>query len=182
MSIEIGAVLMLVLLAAACAFVSGMETALFSISGFQLRRWKEREPIASAEFAALMENPRRVLSVIRLTDTLINIALILVALVVASSIRFPVPDWVKPLVIFGIIVIICDLFPKVLALADPFQISKTAIRILRIIVPLVDPLSRTLQKLAEKMADLFVKDQMIRHNHLSDDELVTLVEMSVEEG
>jgi putative hemolysin len=182
MSIEIGAVLMLVLLAAASAFFSGMETALFSISGFQLRRWKEREPIASAEFEALMENPRRVLSVILLTDTLINIALILVALVVASSIRFPVPDWVKPLVIFGIIVIICDLFPKVLALADPFQISKTAIRILRIIVPLVDPLSRTLQKLAEKMADLFVKDQMIRHDHLNDDELVTLVEMSVEEG
>src|SRR3981081_4226029 len=108
MSIEIGAGLMLVLLAAPSADFSVMETALLSLSGLQLRRWKEREPIASAEFEALMENPRRVLSVILLTDTLINIALILVTLGVASSVTFPVPDWVKTIVIFAVIVIVCD--------------------------------------------------------------------------
>jgi putative hemolysin len=182
MSIEIGALLILVSLAAASAFVSGMETALFSISGFQLRRWKEREPVASAEFQALMENPRKVLSVILLTDTLINIALILVTLGVASSVTFPVPDWVKTIVIFAVIVIVCDLLPKILALADPFRFSKSAIKILRVLMPLVHPLSRSLQRYAEKLADLFVKDEPARQNHLDDDELVTFVEMSVEEG
>jgi putative hemolysin len=182
MSIEIGAIIVLVSLASVSAFVSGMETALFSISGFQLRRWKEREPAASAEFQALMQNPRKVLSVILLTDTLINLALILVTLQVANSVTFPVPDWIKTIVIFAVIVIVCDLLPKVLALADPFRFSKTAIRILRILIPLLHPLSQSLQRYAEKLADLVVKDKPARQNHLDDDELVTLVEMSVEEG
>jgi putative hemolysin len=182
MSIEIGALIILVSLAGVSAFVSGMETALFSISEFQLRRWKEREPVASAAFQALMENPRKVLSVILLTDTLINLALILVTLQVASSVRFPMPDWIKTIVIFAVIVIVCDLLPKVLALADPFRFSKTAIRILRVLIPLLHPLSRSLQRYAESLADLIVKDKQARQNHLNDDELVTLVEMSVEEG
>ena len=43
--------LLLVLLAGVSAFFSGMETALFSITGFQIRRWRERDRIASADLA-----------------------------------------------------------------------------------------------------------------------------------
>jgi CBS domain containing-hemolysin-like protein len=128
-----------------------------------------------------MSNPKQVLSAILLTDTLINIGLILLALALAKVVTFPVLGWVKTLIIFGVIVIMCDLLPKVLALADPFRFSKTAIRILRVLIPLVEPLSRSLQKFAEKTADLFGKRKTMQQNHL-DDELVTLVELSVEEG
>ena len=69
--------LILILLAAVSAFVSGMETALFSITGFQIRRWKERDAVAAGQFEKLMADRRGVLSVILLTDTLINIPLIL---------------------------------------------------------------------------------------------------------
>jgi len=183
MSIEIAVLIsfILVLLAGASAFVSGMETALFSISGFRLHRWKEREPGAAADFERFMSNPKQVLGAILLTDTLINIGLILLALALTNAVTLPVPGWVKALIIFGVIVIMCDLLPKVLALADPFRFSKTAIRILRVLIPLVEPLSRSLQKFAEKTADLFSKRKTIQQNHL-DDELVTLVELSVEEG
>ena len=68
-----------------------------------------------------MVNPRRVLSVILLTDTLINIPLIVLALVFINAIPMPAPNWVKTLAIFGFIVFVCDLLPKVLALANPFQ-------------------------------------------------------------
>ena len=46
MSIELAVLtsVILALLAGASAFFSGIETALFSISGFQVRRWREREP------------------------------------------------------------------------------------------------------------------------------------------
>ena len=183
MSIEIAVLIsfILVSLAGASAFVSGMETALFSINEFQLHRWKEREPGAAADFERFMSNPRQVLSAILLTDTFINIGLILLALALANAVMFPILGWVKTLIIFGVIVIMCDLLPNVLALADPFRFSKTAIRILRVLIPLVEPLSRSLQKFAEKTADLFGKRKTMQQNHL-DDELVTLVELSVEEG
>ncbi|HEV3210500.1 MAG TPA: CNNM domain-containing protein, partial [Chthoniobacterales bacterium] len=174
--------LLLLLLAGVSAFFSGMETALFSITGFQIRRWRERDPTIAREFEKLMTNPRRVLSVILLTDTLINVPLIILALIFTNAIELPVPIWLKTLVIFGFIVLACDLLPKVLALADPFRFSETAIRILQVLMPIAEPLSRSLQDLVERAADLFAKEKSGPQNHLNDEELVALVELGVEEG
>jgi CBS domain containing-hemolysin-like protein len=174
--------LLFVLLACASAFFSGMETALFSITGFQIRRWRERDPTIAREFEELMANPRSVLSVILLTDTLINIPLIILALIFTNAIELPVPIWLKTLVIFGFIVLACDLLPKILAFADPFRFSQPAIRILRVLMPVAEPLSRSLQDLVERAADLFGKEKPGPQNHLSDEELVALVELGVEEG
>ncbi|HEY1476376.1 MAG TPA: hemolysin family protein [Chthoniobacterales bacterium] len=184
MSIELAVLtsVILVLLAGASAFFSGIETALFSISGFQVRRWREREPAVAEEFAKLMVNPKRVLSVILLTDTLINIPLIVLALICVNAIPLPAPNWVKTLAIFGFIVFVCDLLPKVLALTDPFRFSKRAIQILGVLMPIAEPLSRSLQEFAERIADLVAKEQSIPQDRLDEEGLVTLVELGVEEG
>lgn len=184
MSIELAVLtsVILVLLAGASAFFSGIETALFSISGFQVRRWREREPAVAEEFAKLMVNPRRVLSVILLTDTLINIPLIVLALICVNAVPMPAPNWVKTLAIFGFIVFVCDLLPKVLALTNPFRFSKSAIQILGVLMPIAEPLSRSLQEFAERIADLVAKERPIPQDHLDEEELVTLVELGVEEG
>jgi len=174
--------LLLVLLAGASAFFSGMETALFSISGFQVRRWYERDPGVAKEFEKLMANPRRVLSAILLTDALINIPLIILALIFTNAIELPVPIWLKTLGIFGFIVLACELLPKIFALADPFRFSKIAIGILGVLMPVADPVSKWLQDLVERMADLFAREKSVPKNHLSDEELVSLVELGVEEG
>ncbi|MEA3146281.1 MAG: magnesium and cobalt exporter, family [Verrucomicrobiota bacterium] len=172
----------LALLAGVSAFFSGMETALFSINGFQVRRWKEREPVVAEQFEKLMLNSRSVLSVILLTDTLVNIPLIILALVFVNGIPAPVPSWVKTLVIFALIVFVCDLLPKVLALADPFRFSKSAIRILAVLMPIAEPFSRSLQELVERVADLFAKERPFPQDQLNDEELEALVELGVEEG
>jgi putative hemolysin len=172
----------LILLAAASAFVSGMETALFSITAFQVRRWKERDAVTAEQFEKLMGDRRGVLSVILLTDTLINIPLILLAWTFVNSLSLPLPNWLKALAIFGFIIVICDLVPKMLALVDPFRFSKTAIRTLRMLMPVLWPFTRSLQRLSEKVADLFAKENPVPQDRLSDDELVTLVELGVEEG
>jgi putative hemolysin len=184
MSIQLAVLtcVVLALLAGVSAFFSGMETALFSINGFQLRRWKEREPKIAGEFEKLMSNSRSVLSVILLTDTLVNIPLIIIALVFVNGIPAPVPNWVKTLVIFGLIVFVCDLLPKVLALADPIRFSKSAIGILAALMPIAEPFSRSLQELAERIAALFAKEQPVPQDQLDDEELETLVEWGVEEG
>ncbi len=172
----------LALLAGVSAFFSGMETALFSINGFQVRRWKERDPVAAGEFEKLMANPESVLSVILLTAALVNIPLIIIALVFVDAIPVPIPGWTKALAIFALIVCACDLFPKVLALADPFRFSKSAIRILKVLMPIAEPFSRLLQGLAERTADFFASERPVKQEHLDDEELETLVEMGVEEG
>jgi len=172
----------LAFLAGVSAFFSGMETALFSINGFQLRRWREREPVVAEQFEKLMLNSRSVLSVILLTDTLVNIPLIILALVFVDAIPAPVPSWVKTLVIFGLIVFVCDLLPKVFALADPFLFTKSALGILAVLMPIAEPFSRFLQEIADRIADLFAKERPFPPDHLDDEELEALVELGVEEG
>jgi putative hemolysin len=175
--------LILILLAAASAFVSGMETALFSITAFQMRRWKERDAAVAERFERLMVDRRGVLSVILLTDTLINIPLILFAWAFVNSLSAPaLPSWMKTLAIFGLIIVVCDLLPKLLALVDPFRFSKTAIGTLTALMPILGPFTRSLQQLAEKIADLFARESPVPQDRLSDDEFVTLVELGVEEG
>jgi len=172
----------LTLLAGISAFFSGMETALFSINGFQLRRWKERDPVVAGEFEKLMSHSRNVLSVILLTAALVNIPLIIIALVFANAIPVPVPSWTKAFVIFALIVFACDLLPKMLALADPYRFSKSAIRILKFLMPIAEPVSRSLQQVTERTADFFAAERPVEEEHLDDEELETLVEMGVEEG
>jgi CBS domain containing-hemolysin-like protein len=181
-SVAVLTCVVLTLLAGVSAFFSGMETALFSINGFQVRRWKERDPVVAGEFEKLMSNPRNVLSVILLTAALVNIPLIIIALVFVNAIPAPVPSWMKTLAIFALIVFACDILPKVLALADPFRFSKSAIRILKVLMPIAEPFSRSLQELAERTADFFATERPEKQEHLDDEELETLVEMGVEEG
>jgi putative hemolysin len=184
MSIPVAVLMCVVLafLAGVSAFFSGMETALFSINGFQVRRWREREPVVAEQFEKLMLNSRSVLSVILLTDTLVNIPLIILALVFVDAIPAPVPSWVKTLVIFGLIVFVCDLLPKVFALADPFLFTKSALGILAVLMPIAEPFSRFLQEIADRIADLFAKERPFPPDHLDDEELEALVELGVEEG
>ena len=184
MSIPVAVLMCVVLafLAGVSAFFSGMETALFSINGFQVRRWREREPVVAEQFEKLMLNSRSVLSVILLTDTLVNIPLIILALVFVDAIPAPVPSWVKTLVIFGLIVFVCDLLPKVFALADPFRFTKSALGILAVLMPIAEPFSRFLQEIADRIADLFAKERPFPPDHLDDEELEALVELGVEEG
>ena len=184
MSIPVAVLMCVVLafLAGVSAFFSGMETALFSINGFQVRRWREREPVVAEQFEKLMLNSRSVLSVILLTDTLVNIPLIILALVFVNAIPAPVPSWVKTLVIFGLIVLVCDLLPKVFALADPFRFTKSALGILAVLMPIAEPFSRFLQEIADRIADLFAKERPFPPDHLDDEELEALVELGVEEG
>jgi putative hemolysin len=181
MSIPVAVLMCVVLafLAGVSAFFSGMETALFSINGFQVRRWREREPVVAEQFEKLMLNSRSVLSVILLTDTLVNIPLIILALVFVDAIPAPVPSWVKTLVIFGLIVFVCDLLPKVFALADPFRFTKSALGILAVLMPIAEPFSRFLQEIADRIADLFAKERPFPPDHLDDEELEALVELGV---
>jgi CBS domain containing-hemolysin-like protein len=49
-------------------------------------------------------------------------------------------------------------------------------------MPIAEPISRSLQELAERIADLFAKERPFPQDRLDDEELEALVEMGVEEG
>ena len=175
--------LLLVVLIVSSALFSAIETALFSIQPQHLERLKKRSESFGAALARIMENPRRLLSAILLADSLVNLPLILLCLwLLRTRAAATMPFWVAALLIFALIVFVCDLVPKLLALADCYRFSRLGVRVMQAIMPVVDPIARALQRISERLADAITPSSIQPIPFLSEDELETLVELSAEEG
>ncbi|MEY2544209.1 MAG: magnesium and cobalt exporter, family [Verrucomicrobiota bacterium] len=166
------------------ALFSGLETALFSLRQHQLRRLEENHPTLT-DFARLFrDKPRRVLNVLLLGDGLIKVPLVVLCLFLLwhGPLAGRLSQWVAAIMIFAIVVLLCDLIPKLIALAAPYRLSTVGAFVLQSSVPLLDRVGRTLESVSTAIIDLFTPLNLRTRARLSDEELETLVEMGEEEG
>lgn len=178
-----GLIALALLLLAASALFSAIETALFSLQPVHIERLKKRRASFAEEVAALLENPRRLLSVILLCDTLANFPLIIVCLYLLRDVAaVHVPFWAAALIIFALVVFVCDLLPKLAALANPYRFAKLGVRVLGPLMHALDPVARLLQRISERVAEIVTPAGLKTGHILSEEELSTLVELSTEEG
>src|SRR5207253_4878940 len=107
------------------ALFSGLETALFSLKPHQLRRLEQHHRGLTQFIQVFRENPRRVLNLLLLGDALVNVPLVILCLVLIWEGPWSrnIPQWVVAVGIFAVVVIICDLLPKLLALSAPYRLS-----------------------------------------------------------
>jgi putative hemolysin len=173
---------LLLMLIAGSVLFSAIETAFFALQPFHIERLKARRADFAVALERLMENPRRLVSALLLADSLVNLPLIILCEYVLQETASAMPFWVSALLIFTLIVFICDLVPKVVALAQPYRVVKQGVRVMRALMPVVDPLARILQQISEKAASFFVPEQLRKSHFLSEAELETLVKISAEEG
>lgn len=168
-------------LVAASAFFSAIETALFSLQPVQIERLKASSPRLAAALSRLLANPRRLLSAILFADACVNLPLIVLCLFLM---RVPgvLPFWAVALATFAVVVLACDLIPKLVALAQPVRVARMGVRVLPRLLPAVDPMARLLQHLSERIADALTPASFQPHRELSEEEMETLVELSAEEG
>ena len=165
------------------ALFSAMETAFFSLRSVDVRRLKERKPRVGTQLERLLENPRRLLSALLLADAATNLPLIILCLfLLREVVHFGIPFWASALVIFAIVVLLCDLLPKVVGLGAPFRIATLGVRIMNRLMPVLDPLCRYLQKASDRVADLLTPAGFGAGQSLNESELETLIEISAEEG
>ena len=163
------------------AFFSAMETAFFSLQPVQIRRLKNKALAEAVE--RLLGNPRRLLSALLLGDACANLPLIILCLFLMREVaRHGLPFWACALVIFAIVVLLCDLLPKMAALRAPLRVASLGARTLDWVLPLLDPLCTRLQGASERIADALTPKMRDAHEPLDAEELETLIELSAEEG
>jgi len=172
----------LILLAAASALFSAIETALFSLQPLQLRHLRTRNPGLADRLSRLLENPRRVLSALLLADALANVPLIVLSLYTLNAVGLPVPFWMAAVVLFGVIAIVCDLGPKLIALGEPYRLATLGVHVMGVLLPLLDPVSRVLQRWSERIADAATPTRLKTLMPMTAEELETLVQLSAEDG
>ena len=143
----------------------------------------KKNPRLSKALEKLMENPRRLLSAILFADAVTNLPLILLCIYLMRHV-FPsvLPFWITAFFIFAIIVFLCDLGPKLVALGEPYRIAKIGVRVLSRVMPAIDPVSHKLQRWSETIADAVTPKRIRPHHFLDEEELETLVQLSAEEG
>ena len=166
------------------ALFSGLETALFALKPHQLRRLEEHHPTLTSFTRLFRDNPRRVLNVLLLGDVLINVPLVILCLFLLweGPLAGRVSGWLAAMVVFTIVVVFCDLIPKLLALSAPYRLSAIGAFVLQASVPLLARVGQILEDMSTTTIDLLTPKKLRTRARLSDQELETLVEIGEEEG
>ena len=166
------------------ALFSGLETALFSLKSHQLRRLEESHPSLKHFIQVFRDNPRRVLNVLLLADVVVNTPLVVLCLFLIweGPLAAKVPQWLAATVIFAVLVLFCDLVPKLLALSAPYRLSTLGVFTLRALMPSLDRVGHLLERLSTVVVDRLTPRRLQKRARLSDEELETLVEMGEEQG
>src|SRR3989475_689117 len=166
------------------ALFSGVETALFSLKPHQLRRLEAHHAGLTKFIHFFRENPRRVLNVLLLGDGLVNVLLVVLCLFFLweGPLAGRIPQWLAGIGIFAIVVLLCDLVPKLLALSAHYRLSSIGALTLQIAMPLLDRMGRGLETVSAYVVDLLTPVHLRTRARLSDEELRTLIEMGEEEG
>ena len=177
----VGAIVVLIFCS---ALFSGLETALFSLKSHQIQRLHEQHPSLEDFLRLFRDSPRRVLNVLLLGGALINVPLVILCLVLIweGPLAGRMPSWLAALAIFAVIVLLCDLTPKLLALSTPYRLSTLGVVTLRALMPLLDRVGRALEDMSAGMVDRLTPEHLRVRRKMSDEELETLVEMGEEEG
>ena len=166
------------------ALFSGLETALFSLKSHQLRRLEEKHPSLKEFISVFRQNPRRVLNVLLLGDVFANVPIVVLCLFLIwnGPLAARVTTWVAATVIFAIVVLLCDLIPKLLALSAPYRLSALGVFTLKATMPLLDRVGRVLERASNAIVDRLTPLHLRKRMRLSDEELETLVEIEEEQG
>ncbi len=166
------------------ALFSGLETALFTLKSHQIQRLQEQHPSLTDFLRTFRDNPRRVLNVLLLGDTVVNVPLVVLCLVLIweGPLITHLPAWLAALAIFALIVLFCDLIPKLLALSTAYRISALGVFTLKVMMPLLDRVGHWLENASTLVIDRLTPARLRVRPKISDDELETLVEMGEAEG
>jgi putative hemolysin len=166
------------------ALFSGLETALFALKPHQLRRLQNNHPGLNRFIQIFQENPRRVLNVLLLGDGLVKVPLVVLCLFVLWRNPFAarVPQWLAATAIFALVVLLCDLIPKLLALSAPYRLSAIGVFTLQRSIPILVRVGEGLENFSTALVDFVTPAHLHARPRLSDEELETIVEIGEEEG
>jgi CBS domain containing-hemolysin-like protein len=181
LSFLLGAIIVLVFCS---ALFSGLETALFALKSHQIQRLQEQHPSLADFLRAFRENPRRILNVLLLGDTMVNVPLVILCLVLIweGPLVTHLPIWLAALAIFALVVLLCDLIPKLLALSTAYRMSTLGVFTLKVMTPPLDRVGRLLENASTAVINRLTPARLRVRPRMTDEELETLVEMGEAEG
>lgn len=166
------------------AFFSCSETALFSLNKLQVRKMQQEEGVnqAIASIIKLLNNPQRTLITILTGNMFVNIAASsLATYLTIKSLGNRFVSFSTILMVF-LVLVFGEIIPKTLAIKNAEKISRKVARPLDIIASLVLPIIHFLNFLINLLYQFLGKRLVERKREITEDDLITLIDVSKEEG
>lgn len=163
------------------AYFSGCETAMLSLSPLQIQRIKEKNSKLGAKLADMLGKPEILLSTLLIGNTFVNAALASVGFAFISNSGW-VPEGYDEVVSICAVTLLVLLFgeisPKQFAIRHAEGLVPFMVKTLSVCIPLLYPLSWCLQKILRP----FRKTLQPEQRSVSDEELVSVVNLGEERG
>jgi putative hemolysin len=169
----------ILIFAGASFFFALAETALFSLSKWQVAHLVQQHRHRGKVLAKLLENPHDLLATLVLGNTFANAAMLAVALRLSFD-----THWALALIVIAmavVVLLVCEVFPKTLAVRQPDRWA------LRVVWPLFafQKISKPLYRVAQWMISAMLKkaaQQSTSQTKLTDAEYHELLEMAFDQG
>jgi CBS domain containing-hemolysin-like protein len=175
----IAAVVVILISAGASFFFALAETALFSLSKWQVRQLAEREPRFGAVLRQLLAGPQDLLATMVLGNTFATAAMLAIGFWMALRAHWPIVDTIIGL--FLLILFGCEVLPKTLAVRSPEDWSVRVARPLLFMEKLALPLRLAAQKMNGLLLSALPK-LMKPQAVLADEEYQELLELAYQQG
>ena len=176
----LAAVVMVLIFAGASFFFALAETALFSLSKWQVRQLAEREPRAGGIVGQLLAEPQDLLATMVLGNTFASAAMLAVALWMAIHGHWPLAGTVAGLLV--LILIGCEVLPKTLAVRRPEQWSLHVAKPMAFVLRVSRPLCRVAQRVNAAILQAVSPRTGQPHFTLTDADYQELLEMAYQQG
>ena len=174
------ALLVILISAGASFFFSLAETAIFSLSRWQVRQLTERNPRSGAIIARMLAESQDVLGTLALGNTFAGAAMLAVGLWMALSGRWPTALTVLTLLLLALLG--GEVLPKTLAVRGPEQWSLRVARLLLFFQKLTLPLRWLAQQLNQLILRIVVPPSVKPQTALTDADYQELLEFAFQQG
>jgi putative hemolysin len=175
----IAAVVVIVISAGASFFFALAETALFSLSKWQMRQLSEREPRFRQVIMQLLAEPQDLLATMVLGNTFATAGMLAIGFWTAYRAHWPIVFTVIGL--FVLILFVCEVLPKTMAVRNAEAWALRVARPMLLLEKLVLPLRLTAQKLNNLLLSPIPK--LIKpHTSMGDEEYQELLELAYQQG
>jgi CBS domain containing-hemolysin-like protein len=174
------AVVVILISAGASFFFALAETAVFSLSKWQVRQLAEREPRFGGMIRQLLAEPQDLLATMVLGNTFATAAMLAIGFWMALRTHWPIVYTVIGL--FVLILFGCEVLPKTLAVRNPENWSLRVARPLLLLEKLALPLRLAAQKINGLLLSAAVAKVARPQTALADEEYQELLELAYQQG
>ncbi len=152
-------IVLLLLLLIISFFVSGAEVALFSLTYRDINMLKTKQHPAARRIITLLDQPKRLLATLHITNTFVNIGIIIVSNVLIEELMEqpnPFLDFiVKLVIIVFLLMLFAEILPKVSATQNNIRFAYSASLLIEVLYSFFSNLSKWFVKFSDRIERSF---------------------------